>query len=311
MSEPVVTIVILNYQRAETLRLAVGRALAQDDPRVEVVVVDNASTDGSDRMVEREFPQVRLVRLPRNVGCAARNAGVAAARGEIVITLDNDVLLLDENATRTVSDVFARRPYLACMDFKILDTRGEVSRRDWCHPRDWRRSSDKEFLTDYVLEGACAFRREPFLRVGGYWEPFFLGHEGWDLGLRLLEAGYELLYSPRVRVSHLTSAEARPSSRIYYTFTRNAFWVAARNYSGLPAARVVAKDLALMAFSSARAGQWASYFRGVRDGVLGWRRARAGGHPLSRFTRDRLRTIRGAQPTVVEKAVRHWKERPI
>ena len=308
---PKVSISILNYQRRDTLRLALRHALAQEYEELQVLVVDNASTDGSPQMVEAEFPSVRLLRLPRNVGCAARNAGVAAASGQIVITIDNDVLLWEPSAVRTVVEVFATRPSLACLNFKILDADGDLCFRDWCHPRDWRRSADQEFVTDTVLEGASAFRREAFERAGGYWAPLFLGHEGLDLALRLIEAGHDLLYTPAVRVRHLVSTEARPSSRIYYTFTRNGVWVALRNHRPFAAAGSIAKDLALMAFSSARAGHWGSYFRGLRDGLAGSRGALDVRRPLRRDTYRRLQEIRSLQPSLLQKARRHWQERPI
>jgi glycosyltransferase involved in cell wall biosynthesis len=73
---PPVTILVLNYQRKETLRAVLEQAVAQDYPALEIIVVDNASTDGSDRLVEEEFPSVRLLRMPDNLGCAARNEGV-------------------------------------------------------------------------------------------------------------------------------------------------------------------------------------------------------------------------------------------
>ena len=311
MFKPFVTISILNYQRKETLRLTLQQALNQNYPNLEVVVVDNASTDGSDRMVEEEFPTVRLVRLPKNLGCAARNAGVAAAKGEIVVTIDNDVLLTSGDAVHRAVKVFEEQPNVACINFRILDAKGNLSCRDWCHPRDWRRYGDQEFLTDCILEGASAFRRDAFLRVGGYWGEFLIGHEGADLALRFLDRGYDLLYSPQVYVTHLASAAARPPTRIYYSFTRNSIWVALRNHRPLAATRAVAADLALMGFSSGRAGQWLAYFRGIIDGIKGIPRAIASRRSLNWKTYRRLREIRKLQPSLLEKARRHWREQPI
>jgi GT2 family glycosyltransferase len=308
---PVATIAVLNFQRQRTLRQVLQRAVSQRCAGIEVLVVDNGSTDGSGAMVRTEFPAVRLLELPRNVGCAARNEGVAAARGDVVITIDNDVLLTTDYDVRTAVQLFRDHPLAGCINFRIDDAQGSLSRRDWCHPRDWRTFHDQEFLTDYVLEGACAFRRAAFERVGGYWPPFFLGHEGLDLGLRLLEEGYELLYSPRVRVTHLVSEEARPSSRIYYTFTRNSIWATLRNHRPVPAAWALGKDVGLMAFASARAGQWRSFLRGVRDGVAGAPSALTSRRPLHRNTYRRLRSIRALQPSLLAKVQRHWKERLI
>lgn len=311
MRWPLVTIAILNYQRKDTLRLALQAALAQDYPGLEVLVVDNASTDGSDRMVEDEFPGVRLVRLPENIGCAARNAGIAAAKGDIVVTIDNDVLLMSPLDTQNVVRIFEERPSVACVNFKILDSTGDLSRRDWCHPRDWRQFADHEFATDYVLEGASAFRREVFESVGGYWPLLFLGHEGLDLALRILDAGHALLYSPRVKVTHLISPDARPSSRIYYTFTRNSIWVSLRNHRPLAAAKAIANDMALMAFASLRRGYLTVYLRAIRDAVRGTHVAIDSRHALSRATYERLDCIRSLQPSLLERAKRHWQERLI
>lgn len=309
--KPVVTIAILNYQRKETLRRALDRALAQDFSPFEVLVVDNASTDGSDLMVEEEYPSVRLVRLAENLGCGARNAGVESARGDIVVTIDNDVLLEDRDNLARILRAFEEKPSVACLNFKILGPDGALSRRDWCHPRDWRRFADEGFETDYVLEGASAFRREAFLQMGGYWPKLFLGHEGWDLALRLVDAGYEIRYFPEVTVTHLASPDARPGSRIYYNFTRNAIWVAVRNHRLSSSLSSVAKDLALMGFSSLRAGQLGSYLRGIVDGIRGLGEAYRSRAPLRETTYERLATVRSLQPSLLEKAKRHLRERPI
>ena len=308
---PCVTIVILNYQRRDTLCRTVAIARGQEYPNYEVLVVDNASTDGSGDMVEALFPDVRLVRLPVNIGCAARNHGVAAARGEIVVTIDNDVLLTSPSDLRTVVELFRQHPSMACINFRILNAAGHLSRRDWCHPRRWSDAANEQFLTDYVLEGASAFRRRAFEKVGGYWAPLFIGHEGLDLAFRLLDAGYDLLYTPDVSVIHLVSATARPSSRIYYTFTRNCLWVALRNHRPLAAAQAILSDVALMAFSSGRARHWGSFFHGLWDGLVGIPQALSARSPLRMNTYDRLKAIRASEPTVIEKLRRHWREQPI
>ena len=94
------SIAILNYQRRDALRRALEAARDQRHAALEIIAVDNASTDGSAEMVRDEFPDVRLVPLPENIGAAGRNAGVAAAKGDIVFTLDNDVLLPDARRRR-------------------------------------------------------------------------------------------------------------------------------------------------------------------------------------------------------------------
>jgi GT2 family glycosyltransferase len=310
--KPVISVAILNYQRRDALRRALRAVGTQKlDQPWEVIAVDNASTDGSADMVRAEFPQVRVVELAENMGAAGRNAGVEAARGPIVVTLDNDVLLTSPDDLARVLDVFAHSPRAAVVSFMILGPGGTLSRRDWCHPRDPDAWSEREFLTDSVLEGASACRRNAFLAAGGYWKPFFIGHEGWDLGLRLINAGWEVHYTPTVRVHHLVESSVRPSSRIYYTFTRNAIWVALRNHGPAAAVASIARDLSLMAFTAARAGHLGAYARGVRDGIVGARRALATRQTLTGPARRRLRRIRALEPGVVARARRHLRERLI
>jgi len=305
------SISILNYQRRDALRRALEAARDQRHAVLDVIAVDNASTDGSAEMVRDEFPDVRLVQLPDNVGAAARNAGVAAAKGDVVFTLDNDVLFTTPDDVSRGLAAFERHPRAAVVDFTILDASGQLSRRDWCHPRDPDRWADHEFATDYVLEGASACRRQAFVDSGGYWPPFFIGHEGWDLALRLLGAGHELVYTPDVRVRHMVDPTVRPSSRIYYTFTRNAVWVALRNHRGARALRSIVQDLALMGFAAARAGELGAYRRALVDAVRGARAALATRAPLSPDAYARLDAVRALKPGLLARIRRHTRERLI
>jgi len=305
-----VSIAILNYQRRDVLRGALESARRQRGA-FEIIAVDNASTDGSAEMVRRDFPDVRLVRLPDNRGAAGRNAGVAAAKGDFVVTLDNDVLFTTPDDVERAVTVFERHPGAAVVNFMIVGPDGRLSRRDWCHPRDPDRWAETEFATSYVLEGASACRREAFLAAGGYWPPLFIGHEGLDLALRLMNAGHDLVYTPDIRVRHLVEPSVRPSSRIYYTFTRNALWVALRNHRPARASVSILQDLALMGFCATRAGELRAYARGVRDGLRGARAALASRSPLSADAYARLRTAHAYRPGVVARALRHLRERLI
>ncbi len=206
---------------------------------------------------------------------------------------------------------FERHPRAAVVNFTILGPDGALSRRDWCHPRDADRWAGAEFVTDYVLEGASACRRDAFLAAGGYWPPFFIGHEGWDLAMRLLDAGHDLVYSPAVRVRHMVDPTVRPSSRIYYTFTRNTIWVALRNMRPAAALASMAKDLSMMCFAAARAGELAAFARGIVDASRGAGLALRTRRAMSRATAQRLRRIRALKPSIASRAWRHARERLI
>ena len=96
MSRPTVTIVFVVFNRRDELRESLTRMLAQseyDRDRVDVIVVDNASTDGSAAMVREEFPQVQVIVRDENIGASAWNDGFAVARGDFVLILDDDCYL--------------------------------------------------------------------------------------------------------------------------------------------------------------------------------------------------------------------------
>src|SRR5437660_1302309 len=89
------SIIITSHNQANFIRDAVESALAQLHGPNEVIVVDDASNDGSQAILEEYGERVRLVRLQKNVGAgSARNAGIAAANGEFLVFLDGDDVLL-------------------------------------------------------------------------------------------------------------------------------------------------------------------------------------------------------------------------
>lgn len=87
---PLVTVNILSYNRKEELKNTLTKVFEQDYRNIEVIVVDNASTDGSPEMVEAEFSTVILIKLRKNIGIAGWNEGFKIARGEFVLVLDDD-----------------------------------------------------------------------------------------------------------------------------------------------------------------------------------------------------------------------------
>jgi GT2 family glycosyltransferase len=267
MSRPV-TISILTYKRHQHLRRALGSALQYADQVAEVIVVDNAAEPELKNLLMTEYPSVRYIGAPSNAGCEGRNIGLRAAATPIVITIDDDVELSSPDCVAEVETAFARDPLLACLNFTVTGADGKVLERDWCHPRPISHAS-REFETHFILEGASALSRDKVLAVGGYPAEFFLGHEGVDLGYRLIGAGYRVIHTPRVSATHYAAAEHRPDWRVYYYYTRNGIWAGYRSFPpAMATARVIAY-LATMGFFSIRAMQVRAYLRGCVDGVRG------------------------------------------
>jgi GT2 family glycosyltransferase len=306
MKNPLISVVILNYRRWEALKNTLSSAISQSYTSREIIVVDNGSGDATGALVREHFPEVTLVELETNAGCVGRNRGIEAARGEWVVTIDNDVYFDSAFELQKIVSEFGECPEASCIVFKVLDsTTGQLHIRDWCHPRSYSEYSEKEFETSYIPEGACAFRRQDFLQVGGYYEPLWIGHEGFDLSLRLLNRGGRIFYRPSIRVRHLMSQETRNSWRPYYYYTRNYLWVAVRNY---PIARVVpflAEKMAMMAYFACRTGNVSAMIRGVRDAALGFRNVWATRKPVSRATFRLLADVSRERPGLLARLRRH------
>ena len=309
MSSPLISVVILNYRRRTNLVRALESVRAQAYEPREVIVVDNASGDGVADFLKAEFPEVRVVSLPENIGCAGRNRGVAAAQGDIVVTIDNDVYFDSPFELQKIRSAFDRSPDTSCIVFKVLEgDTGRVHLRDWCHPRSYWDFSDTEFETCFIPEGASAFRRSDFQKMGGYYEPLWIGCEGWDLALRMIDAGMKIAYHPEVRVRHAMSEETRSSGRNFYFYTRNYLWIAFKDYSGLRRLRYLGYHWGMMAFFSFRAGHPGKFFRGVRDGVAGLQKLQ---HTrISQTGWRRLDEITSERPGLLLRLRKH-RERPL
>jgi GT2 family glycosyltransferase len=301
-----VTISILTYKRHQHLRRALASALQYLDQVAEIIVVDNAAEPELKRLLAAEYPAVRYIAAASNVGCEGRNIGLRAAGTPIVITLDDDVELSSPDCIAEVEAAFSRDARLACLNFAVTGVDGKVLERDWCHPRPIAHAA-REFETHFILEGACALSCEKVLSVGGYPAEFFLGHEGVDLGYRLIGSGWRVVHTPRVSTTHHAAIEHRPDWRVYYYYTRNGIWVVYRSFPPLMAIPRVLAHLATMGFFSLRAIQVSAYLRGCVDGARGLSRMDC--RNLNADSLRHLREIRSERVPLFGRIQRRLRER--
>lgn len=261
-------------------------------------MVDNNSTDGTGQMVAGEFPWVRYVRTHKNTGVAARNLGLEAASGEIVVTLDDDVLGLDDDGLVAIARLFSDDPALGAVNFKVTDgSNGEVC--NWVHhclPEDYQ---NREFLTYEITEGAVAFGKKAVIAAGLYVEYFFISHEGVDLAFRLWDRGYKVIYSPRILVKHYHATENRPKWRRYYFDTRNLFWLVSRNLPVFYGICYLLRGIASMLVYSLRDGYPLRWLGGVKDGIYGLRRALGDRKVMTGRTMGVIRSIDRNRPPFI------------
>lgn len=306
-AQPLVSVVILNYKRRDALVQTLNSALSQEYPNLEIILVDNGSEDGIQEYVRDHAPKVKLIAMPQNLGtCGGRNAGIRVSRGEVVITLDNDIYFDSVYEVRKVVITLRTRPDIHLLAFQLCDAQtGMLRLREWCHPRFWRDYAQEEFETNFFVEGACAYRREIFQTAGMYYEPLFIGVEGHDLALRIIDSGYRILYCPHIRANHLMSPETRTLDRPFYYYTRNYIWIAHKDFHFLAGVKFLLPKLLMMFYFTLRAGRFSAFLRGVSDGVRGLFRVRRDRTAISEKTEKYLDELESGRPNWRVRLGRH------
>lgn len=223
--KPLVSVVIVNYNRCDDLRQALASVMAQDFSPFEMIVVDNVSTDASREMVRSEFPSVRLIESSRNTGMGGYTIGCKAARGAILFQMDNDSLMPTSDVLSKVMATFAAAPesvaILACRVHEYRKDRESIAELvksiEGTHAR----------LADGYHAGGVAFRKALMDKAGYYNEDVFLYGAELFVQTQVLEARFEIMYAPHILMLHKMSPVTRSSFGVYYE-VRNRIWLMRR-----------------------------------------------------------------------------------
>jgi N-acetylglucosaminyl-diphospho-decaprenol L-rhamnosyltransferase len=251
------SVVIVNWNVRDLLQRCVESVLSsQRSITTEIIVVDNASVDGSVEMLRAEFPQTVLIANPENRGFpAANNQGIAAAQGRYVLLLNPDTEVLADALDALVQYMDAH-PDVGLVGPQLLHPDGQVqsSRRryptlatlffesTWLEslaPRALLRryyvldQPDKAVLdVDWITGAAMLARREVIQQVGGMDERFFMYSEELDWCRRIKAAGWRVVYHPEARVIHYegkSSEQAVPARHVNFQRSKIRY---ARKYHG-------------------------------------------------------------------------------
>lgn len=224
MTENRATVVVITHNRRASLLRTLGK-LAGLPERPAVVVADNASRDGTAAAVRTGFPEMLLIRMPRNLGAVARNIAVARVRTPYVAFCDDDSWW-EPGALTRAADVLDAHPRLAAVTGTIIvEPRGEEDPivpelRDSPLPRpDWLpMPAVGSFLACASMLRAAAFRE-----AGGFSPRLWLGGEEELMATDLLAAGWYLAYAAGVVVHHWPSPARDPHLR-RRNGIRNTLW---------------------------------------------------------------------------------------
>ena len=246
-SPPGVTALVLNWNGARVVGDCVRSLQAQDYPALEILVVDNASTDDSVGMVRREFPAVRLHVNEKNLGFGGgNNVGIGLARTPYILMCNNDTRLAPDAVRRLVEAMEADLRAGSATPCIILAATGKVDATGIVVCPDGLalgrgRAESPEHMQEaaevfYASDCLCLYRRTMLdaLRLPSgelYDEDFFAYADETDMGWRAQRLGWKSLYVPAAVVYHHHAASSGSVSPFLARLVeRNRVWVAVKNF---------------------------------------------------------------------------------
>lgn len=219
---PLVSVLIINWNRKEILKQVLMNLAKQTYPHFEIIIADNGSTDGAPEMVESEFPNVKLIRLDDNLGIKGYNIAFKNSAGEFIVILDNDSYL-EETGIAKIVKKFQNYPGLGALGCKVYNYySGKV--HHW-HPKVKDENGSEKGFDSPLFNGCAGAAKSRVLKeVGFYPEEFFLYENERDLCTRIINAGYDVKYFTDIVGFHMVSDEGRSSERLIFYATRNQIW---------------------------------------------------------------------------------------
>jgi GT2 family glycosyltransferase len=240
MSGPLISIIILNWNGSECIIDCIESVEKSIYKNIEIIVVDNASTDDSPKTIKIKFPRVRLIELDTNIGFAAgNNKGFAFAQGKYVVTLNNDVVvepdwLIQPLEFLETDDLVG---IIACRQMNYYNR--EIIDCLYCYPLrsllfhpmgNGKRYSSRALHTAPGMVigagGASAIYRKELLDIFcGFDERYFSYHEESDLCMRAFLSGWKCIYAPSSVVYHRGSFSFnRIKKQFVFYHERNRIW---------------------------------------------------------------------------------------
>lgn len=242
---PRVSVVIVSHNTRDELLRCLDSLARDVGLPLEVLVVDNASADGSADAVRHGFPGARVIESGENVGFSrANNRGLRESRAPYVLILNSDVET-KPGCIETLLSLLEGRPEVGIVGPRTLNADGTIQVSSGAHltpPSEWRqrrlvrgvrerrpralaeaeRRQAREFEPDWVSAACLLARREALEAVGGFDEAFFLYEEDADLCRRVRQAGWRVVFTPRAEVvHHLGRSMARAGARPRLEYQRS------------------------------------------------------------------------------------------
>jgi N-acetylglucosaminyl-diphospho-decaprenol L-rhamnosyltransferase len=261
---PDVSVIVVNWNTRDLLERCL-RSIQAEGGKVQAIVVDNASSDGSRELVRRQFPDVELIANEDNRGFApANNQGMERANGRYLLLLNSDAAL-EPGALQSLTSYADQHPEAGILGPKLLNPDGSLQPSGGRLPTPLstigelfglnalggrprygtRRDYDRPAIVDEVSGAAMLIARGVVDRIGGLDERFRWGYEDVDYCLRARRAGWQVHYVPQARVLHDWGGSRRlaPASTMLNAIDGRRWYFRKHFGSGVAAAVMLATAL--------------------------------------------------------------------
>ncbi|BCX87970.1 hypothetical protein MIN45_P0337 [Methylomarinovum tepidoasis] len=254
------SIVFLNYNRLHETKQTVEHllALCQGRDDVEIIAVDNGSTDGTAEYLHAQ-DCIRTLLLSANRGIAGYNEGFRLARGDYLLVLDDDSCPRDAATLDRIIQTMDDNPDLGVLACHI-ETPAGAPQNSWHLP-----DSTTPAPSPFFIGCGFAIRRQLFEAIGWYPTSFFLYQNEIEVSFQVRQRGYRIEYRPDCRVIHRGTPCQRPGWRRVYFPTRNTLWLIMRYYPGPQAGYLLVSRLLIGLGRALQFGELGAYFKAVRD----------------------------------------------
>lgn len=259
---PDLSIIVLNFNRLSETRFTIEHLidLKKQRPCIEIIAVDNASSDSTWEYLNEKKDLVRIIRMSSNSGIEAINQACMKASSRYLMVLDDDSHPVDAECLDRIVETFDENKNVGVIACRIESGSGK-------RVREWHLPDNDVCVPSPAFIG-CGFaiRRDLFRQTGWFPKEFFLYQNEIETSIQVKLAGFEIFFDPLCRVIHRFVPAGRTNARRVFYPTRNSLWLI-RKYFDFPESLYLIAGRIVFGFIRAFEGrEFRVYVRSIKEG---------------------------------------------
>lgn len=261
-----ISYVIPSYNRAQGMIELIVSLKQQTVENIEIIVVDDCSPDDTNEQISTKFPEVVIIKNDENSGPAkSRHTGIVAAKYDIVVGLDSDVIVDDVALSQKVMEHFKDPDSASMLAFRLFTPEGVDDIQRWWHPKSVQTHANLPFETDYFSGTGYAIKKQDYLQSGGFSPLVYMHYEEVLLAYQMIDSGFTLQYEPSLSVIHNALPTTRRNKMKMFYKPRNQLLIATLCYPKASAVTFAIPRLIKNFLTALKHGELKEYFAAISD----------------------------------------------